>query len=390
MVVMALHRLEEVQARPMINRGKRRSPHFPHSVLGIVTERATIISAACSNGFTRSDLGNPSLTLIQARCSEFNMKVLITGAGGFVGQILAKRLIETNTADALILADVNPPPNPTSSQSVQCTAADLTSLSACEDLIAQEPDAVYILHGIMSSGSEANLELGLKVNFESVRQLLDTIRTKRPGIKVVFTSSCAVFGRKAVENVATETDIVPMPESSYGTQKLMIEFLLNDYSRRGLIDGRVVRLPTVFVRAGAPTAAASSFVSGIVREPVHGQESELPVDPSIGIWLTSPRTLATNLVHAIKVPAEKFGHFRQVLLPGYTATSGEILDALEKVAGKETRALVKEKRDETTQRIVLSWPAKYDTARARELGFSEDVGLEQTIRDFIDGEKQKA
>lgn len=318
------------------------------------------------------------------------MKVLITGAGGFVGQILAKRLIESNTADALILADVNPPPNPTSSQNVQCTAADLTSLSACEDLIAQQPDAVYILHGIMSSGSEANLELGLRVNFESVRQLLDTIRTKRPGIKVVFTSSCAVFGRKAVENVATETDIVPMPESSYGTQKLMIEFLLNDYSRRGLIDGRVVRLPTVFVRAGAPTAAASSFVSGIVREPIHGQESELPVDPSIGIWLTSPRTLATNLVHAIKVPAEKFGHFRQVLLPGYTATSGEILDALERVAGKETRALVKEKRDETTQRIVLSWPAKYDTARARELGFSEDVGLEQTIRDFIDGEKQTA
>ncbi|CAN9158620.1 unnamed protein product [Alternaria alternata] len=318
------------------------------------------------------------------------MKVLITGAGGFVGQILAKRLIESNTADALILADVNPPPNPTSSQSVQCTAADLTSLSACEDLIAQQPDAVYILHGIMSSGSEANLELGLRVNFESVRQLLDTIRTKRPGIKVVFTSSCAVFGRKAVENVATETDIVPMPESSYGTQKLMIEFLLNDYSRRGLIDGRVVRLPTVFVRAGAPTAAASSFVSGIVREPIHGQESELPVDPSIGIWLTSPRTLAANLVHAIKVPAEKFGHFRQVLLPGYTATSGEILDALERVAGKETRALVKEKRDETTQRIVLSWPAKYDTARARELGFSEDVGLEQTIRDFIDGEKRTA
>jgi nucleoside-diphosphate-sugar epimerase len=318
------------------------------------------------------------------------MKVLITGAGGFVGQILAKKLIETNTATELILADVKAPPNPTSSQNVQCTAADLTSLSACEDLIAQAPDAVYILHGIMSSGSEANLELGLKVNFESVRQLLDTIRAKCPGIKVVFTSSCAVFGRKAVEIVATETDIVPMPESSYGTQKLMIEFILNDYSRRGLIDGRAVRLPTVFVRAGAPTAAASSFVSGIVREPVNGKESELPVDPSIGIWLTSPRTLATNLVHAIEVPAEKLGHFRQILLPGYTATSGEILDALEKVAGKDTRALVKEKKDETTQRIVLSWPAKYDTARATELGFSEDVGLEQTIRDFIEGEKQKS
>lgn len=316
------------------------------------------------------------------------MKVLITGAGGFVGQILAKKLIETDADTQLILVDVKEPPNPTSSKNVQTIAADLTDLSASEDLIAQAPDAVYILHGIMSSGSEANLELGLKVNFESVRQLLDIIRVKRPGTKVVFTSSCAVFGRRAVEHIATETDVVPMPESSYGTQKLMIEFLINDYSRRGLIDGRVVRLPTVFVRAGAPTAAASSFVSGIVREPVNGEKSELPVDPNIGIWLASPRALATNLVHAIKVPAEKFGHFRQVLLPGYTATSGEILDALEKVAGKEVRDRVTEKRDETIQRIVLSWPAIYDTSRAKALGFSEDVGLEQTIKDFVDGEKK--
>lgn len=318
------------------------------------------------------------------------MKVLITGAGGFVGQILAKKLVETSIATSLILADVQEPLNPTTSKEVQCIAADLTDIKAAQDLISQSPDAVYILHGIMSSGSEANLELGLKVNFDSVRQLLDIIRAKRPGTKVVFTSSCAVFGRKAVENTATETDIVPMPESSYGTQKLMIEFLLNDYSRRGLIDGRILRLPTVFVRAGAPTAAASSFVSGIVREPIHGKESQLPVDPDIGIWLTSPRALATNLVHAIKAPAEKFGHFRQVLLPGYTATSGEILEALEKVAGKETRALVKGKRDETIQRIVLSWPAGYDTSRAKELGFLEDVGLEQTIRDFIDGEKKSS
>lgn len=240
----------------------------------------------------------------------------------------------------------------------------------------------------MSSGAEANLEFGLKVNFDSVRNLLDIIRAKKSGTKVVFTSSCAVFGRSAVKNVATETDIVPMPESSYGTQKLMIEFLVNDYSRRGLIDGRVVRLPTIFVRAGAPTAAASSFVSGIVREPIHGQESELPVDPTLGIWLASPATLAHNLVHALHVPAEKFGHFRTVLLPGYTATSGEILDALENVAGKETRALVKEKRDETIQRIVLSWPARYDTSRAKSLGFAEDVGLEQTIKDFIEADKK--
>ncbi|KAK3063479.1 hypothetical protein LTS18_015158 [Coniosporium uncinatum] len=240
----------------------------------------------------------------------------------------------------------------------------------------------------MSSGSEANLELGLRVNFESVRTLLDKLRTQLPGVKVVFTSSCAVFGRAATKQVANETDVVPMPESSYGTQKLMIEYLINDYSRRGLIDGRVVRLPTVFVRAGAPTAAASSFVSGIVREPVHGERSTLPVDPSIGIWLCSPKTLARNLVSAVEIPAEKFGHFRTVLLPGYTATSAEILQALEKVAGKEARDLVEEKRDGTIQRIVLSWPEKYDTSHAKELGFVDDVGLEQTIRDFIDAEKE--
>ena len=317
------------------------------------------------------------------------MRIVITGAGGFVGQILAKKLIETDSSASLVLVDLKEPPNPTTSSDVKCIGTDLTESSALDALFEQTPDVIYILHGIMSSGAEANLGLGLKINFDSVRHLLDIARVRNPGMKIVFTSSCAVFGRRAVENVATETDVVPMPESSYGTQKLMIEFLINDYSRRGLIDGRIVRLPTVFVRAGAPTAAASSFVSGIVREPVNGEESILPCDPNIGIWLTSPRALAHNLVHASKVPAEKFGHFRQVLLPGYTATSAEILDALEKIAGKEVRARVKEQRDETIQRIVLSWPAKYDTSRAKELGFAEDSGLEQTIKDFIEGEKQK-
>lgn len=317
------------------------------------------------------------------------MRIVITGAGGFVGQILAKKLIETDPSASLVLVDLKEPPNPTTSSHVECLGADLTESASLDALFEQTPDAIYILHGIMSSGAEANLGLGLKINFDSVRHMLDIAHVRNPGIKIIFTSSCAVFGRAAVQNVANETDVVPMPESSYGTQKLMIEFLVNDYSRRGLIDGRSVRLPTVFVRAGAPTAAASSFVSGIVREPVNGENAVLPCDSNIGIWLTSPRTLAHNLAHALQVPAEKFGHFRQVLLPGYTATSGEILDALEKLAGKEVRGRITEQRDETIQRIVLSWPAKYDTSRAKELGFAEDVGLEQTIIDFIEGEKQK-
>ncbi|KAF2817405.1 NAD-dependent epimerase/dehydratase-like protein [Mytilinidion resinicola] len=310
--------------------------------------------------------------------------ILITGAGGFVGQTLASKLLSVYEDARLVLADVTKPPSPQPSSSrIQCVASDLTDSAACNSLLEVSPDAVFILHGIMSSGAEANLELGLKVNFDSVRNLLDRLRHTKPGVKVIFTSSCAVFGKAATEKLATEVDVVPMPETSYGTQKLMIEFLINDYSRRGLIDGRVVRLPTIFIRAGAPTAAASSFVSGIVREPLHGQKSILPVDPTIGIWLCSPRTLAHNLVHAMELKAEKFGHFRTVLLPGYTATSAEILDALEKVAGKETRALVEERRDETIQRICLGWPAKYNTSRAKSLGFADDIGLEQTIKDFI-------
>ena len=314
--------------------------------------------------------------------------ILITGAAGFVGQTLAKHLLNTYPSDlSLILVDITTPPSPPASNTnIKTISADLTDPSTASSLISTySPTAVYVLHGIMSSGAEANLELGLAVNFDSVRFLLDAVRKSPTGssTKIIFTSSCAVNGRAAVENIASETNIVPMPESSYGVQKLMIEYLVNDYSRRGLLDGRVVRLPTVFVRAGAPTAAASSFVSGIVREPVHGKESVLPVDPSIGIWLCSPQTLAKNLVHAMEVPKEKFGHFRTVLLPGYTATSAEILDALEKVAGTEARKLVREERDPEVQRIVLSWPANYDTSRARSLGFLEDVGLEQTIRDFV-------
>jgi len=188
--------------------------------------------------------------------------ILITGAGGFVGQTLASKLLSVYPNANLILADIAEPKNPQPSSSrVKCVASDLTDVSACNTLLESSPDAVFILHGIMSSGAEANLELGLKVNFDSVRNLLDRLRRTKAGAKVIFTSSCAVFGRAATKQIATETDIVPIPETSYGTQKLMIEFLINDYSRRGLIDGRVVRLPTIFVRAGTPTAAASSFVA---------------------------------------------------------------------------------------------------------------------------------
>ncbi|KAF2747719.1 NAD(P)-binding protein [Sporormia fimetaria CBS 119925] len=320
------------------------------------------------------------------------MTILITGASGFVGRILAQHIHTIYPDTPLLLIDIETPlsPSPTPCDHIKCLSTDLTDPTSTSDLIkthAPTLRTVYILHGIMSSASESNLSLGLSVNLDSIRHLLDSLHTHTPGIKVIFTSSCAVYGRSAVTNTATEATITPFPESSYGTQKLMIEYLLNDYSRRGLLDGRIVRLPTIFVRSGKPTAAASSFVSGIVREPVHGVESEVPVDPEIGIWLASPRCLARNLVHAMEVEKVRFGSHRTVLLPGFTACSREILECLEKVAGREVRERVREKRDEGIERIVRSWPARYDTSRAKELGFYEDEGLEAAIREFVKGAK---
>jgi nucleoside-diphosphate-sugar epimerase len=179
----------------------------------------------------------------------------------------------------------------------------------------------------------------------------------------------------------------------------MIGRLINDFSRRGLLDGRVCRLPTIIVRPGAPTAAASSFASGIVREPLRGKESVLPVDESLPMWVCSPKTVVKNLVYALSIPKEEFGLYRTVNLPGITVKVGDILEALEAVGGKEKRALVKREKDEKTEAIVLyvymytsvqpitdivhsGWPAYFDVKKAKSLGFFDDQTLTETVEDF--------
>ena len=203
------------------------------------------------------------------------MNFLITGGSGFIGQELAAALLLENKDTKLTLTDIIEPTIPHSASAegprVRCTKSDLTALASIEQLLQEPYDGIYVLHGIMSSGSEANLELGLQVNLDSCRMMLDVVRTKHPGTKVVFASSCAVYG-PAPQGAILDEETCPLPRSSYGTQKHIVETLINDFSRRGLIDGRSCRLPTVMVRPGAPTAAASSFVSGIVREPLKGEK----------------------------------------------------------------------------------------------------------------------
>lgn len=315
--------------------------------------------------------------------------ILITGAGGYVGQELAAELLRSSSPDTTVtLTDVQAPPAPASvpehASRVKSVAADLTSPQVVDELINKSApyESVFLLHGIMSSGSEANFDLGIKVNLDATRYILDRLKATMPGIKVVFTSSLAVYGPTESGFVINETNLPPVPLSSYGTQKLIIELLVNDYSRKGFLDGRSVRLPTVTVRAGKPTQAASSFVSDIIREPFHGKKAILPVARDTPVWICSPYTIVKNIMYAREVPKEAFGDSRSVNLPGLLVTVQEMLDALEQVGGPEKRALVEDKYDADIDKIVQSWSPLFDNARARQLGFSDDIPFIENIKNF--------
>jgi nucleoside-diphosphate-sugar epimerase len=313
------------------------------------------------------------------------LKVLVTGAAGFVGQELAAALLNDPKVSHITLTDIVEPTVPaTASPSkgrARCVKADLASHEARESLFTPDLDCIYLLHGIMSGQSESDLELGLKVNVDTVRAVLDLLRRTNIGVKVVFPSSLAVYGPANDGEIISEKT-VPMPQSSYGAEKFMMETLINDFSRRKLIDGRIFRLPTVIVRPGAPTGAASSFASGIIREPLKGERSVLPVSRDLRMYICSPWTLVKNLIIARDIPAQKFGPSRTVVLPGIASSVQDMLDALEQVGGKKALDLVEEKVDETTNRIVASWPADFDFSRATSLGFVPEGTLLENVQEY--------
>ncbi|KAL1612850.1 hypothetical protein SLS60_001080 [Paraconiothyrium brasiliense] len=313
-----------------------------------------------------------------------NEHILITGAGGFIGQELANALLSSNPSVHLTLADVFEPPSANSSRT-KSVKADLTSPAAVDALLSdQQWSACYLLHGIMSGGAEANLDLGLSVNIDSHRLTLDFLRKHQPGVVVVFPSSLAVYGPPESPDQQYDEKTIPIPQSSYGAEKLIVETLVNDYSRRGLIDGRVVRLPTVIVRPGAPSAAASSFASGIVREPLKGLQSTLPVSKDLAMWVCSPKTVVRNLVAIKDVPKERFAknQGRVVNLPGQTVTVSQILEALGEVGGEKALQLIENKHDPKVEAIVASWPARFDISLAKGLGMAADISLKEEVQSF--------
>ena len=226
--------------------------------------------------------------------------------------------------------------------------ANLTDKATVDRLFAADLTHVYLLHGIMSGAAEANYELGLKVNFDSMRLIADALARNSPTdpIRVVFPSSLAVFGPLKPGDVVTETTM-PSPQSSYGAQKAMVELLLNDMSRRGALDARILRLPTIIVRPGNPTGAASSFCSGVLREPLNGQKAILPVSDDLELWVCSTRTIIQNLLIAGEVSSSQLeGGSRIVNMPGKTVAVAQMLEALRDVGGQKALGLIERVPDE--------------------------------------------
>jgi nucleoside-diphosphate-sugar epimerase len=322
------------------------------------------------------------------------MKVVITGGAGFLGQRLARRLLRTGTLVArdgsvqaiseILLVDVVPAGDCGDAR-VRSIAGDISDPQLLRDVIRPDTASVFHLAAIVSGQAEADFDLGMRINLDASRALLDACRATGNCPKVVFTSSVAVYGGKLPDIVQDSTAL--NPQSSYGMQKAIGELLVNDYSRRGFVDGRVLRLPTISVRPGKPNKAASSFASGIIREPLNGEEAICPVADDMRLWLLSPRKAIDCLVKGHDLPAAALGNSRTVNLPGVSVRVGDMIAALGRAAGPEAVARIRRERDATVERIVGSWPAAWDTSRALALGLDADADVDAIVRAYIEDDQ---
>lgn len=308
------------------------------------------------------------------------MKILITGGAGFLGKRLAVELLARADIDEIVLVDVAPAEG-LADPRVRTVTGDIADSTLMAGLVDARTAGVFHLAAVVSGQAEADFELGMRINLDASRLLLDLCRQRGHKPRVVFTSSVAVYGGD-LPDVVTD-DLALRPASSYGTQKAIAELLLADYSRRGFVDGRVLRLPTVSVRPGLPNKAASSFASGIIREPLNGEDAVCPVAPETRLWLLSPRCAIDCLIHGFDLDADALGRQRAINLPGITVTAGEMVASLRRVAGEEVASRVHWERDAAIERIVGTWPGAWNTARAETLGFKGDANFEQVVRAYI-------
>lgn len=321
------------------------------------------------------------------------MHIVITGAAGFLGSKLARELLNKGMLigrtgapekiTQITLLDVVKPAGFSDSR-IKVVTGDIADHATIAAALTPDVQGIFHLAAVVSGQAEADFDLGMKVNLDATRQILDCARSLGTRPRLVFTSSVAVFGGD-LPAVVPDT-MSPVPQSSYGAQKAMCELLVNDFSRKAFIDGRIVRLPTVSVRPGAPNKAASSFASGIIREPLNGQSAVCPVNGDTRMWLMSPRKVVHNLIHAYELDGARFGASRIVSLPGLSVTVRDMVGALESVAGAEVTRRIQWREDEIIKRIVTSWPGDFQAVRGKALGFTADTDFAGIIRAYIEDE----
>ena len=318
------------------------------------------------------------------------MKVLITGGAGFLGQRLARELLargslkdehgKPQAITELVLLDVVHGSDFGDAR-VRTEAGDIAERSVLERVIDDRTSAIFHLAAIVSGQAEADFDLGMRINLDASRLLLETCRQRGHAPRVVFTSSVAVYGGDLPAVVQDDTTL--NPQSSYGAQKAIAELLLNDYTRRGFVDGRVLRLPTISVRPGKPNAAASSFASGIIREPLNGEAAVCPVAGTTRLWLLSPRKAIESLIAGLEIDAAALGNQRVLNLPGISVSVDEMVAALREVAGEEAAKRIVWQPDARVEKIVGSWPGQWDPSRAERLGLTGDHSFADVIRGYI-------
>lgn len=329
------------------------------------------------------------------------MHIVITGGAGFLGQRLARTLLARGTLSLagaapraitrLTLADrVAPPAALAQDARVSAVTGDLNELLAPDAdgqarAVPRDADAVVHLAAAVSGECEADFDLGLRSNLDATRALLQACRALGTQPVFVFSSSLAVFGHTPEQPMPSiiEDDTLPTPQNSYGTQKFMCELLVADCTRKGFVRGRNLRLMTVSVRPGRPNAAASSFLSGIVREPLAGARAVCPVAPDTPVALSSPARTIEGLVRALEAGEAEWGPRTALNLPALSTTAGEMVAALARVAGDEVAARVDWVPDPTIARIVSAWPAGMNARRAARLGLAADASYDDVIRDYL-------
>jgi len=322
------------------------------------------------------------------------MKILVTGAGGMIGRKLVERLVADKTLGGkpitgLTLVDVVESPIPDGApKDTKPIVTDFSEPGVSTTLIAERPDVIFHLAAIVSGDAEANFEKGYKINFNGSWSLFEAIRLEGQSApykpRFVFASSLAVIGPPFPDSVPDE--FAPTPSTSYGAQKAMTELMLADYSRKGFLDGVGVRLPTICIRPGKPNKAASSFFSGILREPLAGQEAPLPVGDEVRHWFASPRAAVGFFITAATIDTSSLGVRRSVTMPGVSATVGEQIEALRKAAGDKAVALIKRVDDPFVSKIVQGWAGRYDAKLASSLGFKAEKNFDEIIKVYQEDE----